>query len=157
MADHDSRMHLALSTTAQLIVALNFFIGKPLTVLLAGLALNTHGSFVKGFTPFRVGVAGFDFNFRFNAPPILNDPCFFNSPAATASKPSTAPFTSFGFNPTVSATEAYAPETVIAPDFFAALAFMAFMAFIAFIAFMAFMADIAFIGTTMINGNYEVR
>ena len=30
----------------------------------AGLALRTHGSFVKGLTPLRVGVAGFDFNFK---------------------------------------------------------------------------------------------
>merc|ERR1711879_210700 len=61
----------------------NFFIGSALTVLDAGFALKTHGSFVNGFTPFRAGVAGFDFSFKFSMPAILNDPVFFSSPAAT--------------------------------------------------------------------------
>merc|ERR1719245_2067518 len=117
---------------SQLINSFNFFIGKTLTVLDAGFALNTQGSFVNGFTPFRAGLAGFDFNFKFNAPPILKDPFFFNSLAASVSKPSTAPFTSLAFKPAVSATEAYAPLTLSAPDFIAP----AFIAFIAFIAFM---------------------
>merc|ERR1719373_1092074 len=154
-ADHDSCGSLALTTAAQLTISLNFFMGKPLTVLLAGFALNTHGSFVKGLTPFRAGVAGLLLSFRLRQPPILKDPCFLSSPAATASRPSTAALTSFPFNPAVSATAAYPPETVKAPDVFA-LAFMAFMAFMAFIAFIAFMADMAFIGKTIfqkVHGN----
>merc|ERR1719378_1841702 len=75
-------------------------------VLDAGLALKTHGSFVKGFTPFLAGVAGFFF--KFNAPAILKLPFFFNSSAATATMPSTTPFTSFAFRPVASATALYA-------------------------------------------------
>merc|ERR1719373_1363279 len=149
-ADHDSYWRFAFTTAPQLIISLNFFMGKPLTVLLAGFALNTHGSFVKGLTPFRAGVAGLLLSFRFRQPPILKDPCFLSSAAATASKPSTAALTSFPFKPAVSATAAYPPETVKAPDVFA-LAFMAFMAFMAFIAFIAFMADMALIGKTMFS------
>merc|ERR1712157_350412 len=124
---------LARNTAAQLIISLNFFMGKPLTVLLAGFALNTHGSFVKGLTPFRAGVAGLFLSFRLTQPAILKEPFFLSSAAATPSRPSTAALTSFDFNPAVSATAAYAPVTVRAPDVFA-LVFMAFMAFIAFIA-----------------------
>merc|ERR1719254_226667 len=136
----------ARSTADQLTISLNFFMGKPLAVLLAGFALNTHGSFVKGLTPFRAGVAGLLLSFRLRQPPILKDPCFLSSPAATASKPSTAALTSFPFNPALSATAAYPPETVEAPDVFA----------LAFIAFIAFMADMAFIGKTIfskVHGN----
>merc|ERR1711862_870515 len=127
-------------------MALNFFIGKPFTVLEAGFALNTQGSFVKGFTPLRAGVAGFDFNFKFNTAPILNDPAFFNSAAAKVNKPSTTPFTSFGFKPVVSATALYAPVAVMAPDFIAG-ALIAFIAFIAFISFIAAAAFIVFMAT----------
>merc|ERR1712003_599919 len=134
----------ALTTAAQLTISLNFFMGKPLTVLLAGFALNTHGSFVKGLTPFRAGVAGLLFSFRLRQPPILKDPCFLSSPAATASRPSTAALTSFPFNPALSATAAYPPETVKTPDAFA-------LAFIAFMAFIAVMADMAFIGKAMFS------
>merc|ERR1711866_13844 len=87
---------------AQLIISLNFFIGKALTVFDAGLALKTHGSFVNGFTPFRAGVAGFFLSFRFNTPASLNEPLFFNWSAATATMPSTTPLTSFAFRPVVS-------------------------------------------------------
>merc|ERR1712203_223725 len=88
---------------SQFTIDLNFFIGNPLTVLDAGFALNTQGSLVNGFTPFRAGVAGFDFNFKFNAPPILKDPFFFSSLAANVNKHSTAPFTSLAFKPADSA------------------------------------------------------
>merc|ERR1712014_79357 len=143
-ADHDSCRQLALTTAPQLIISLNFFMGKPLTVLLAGFALNTHGSFVKGLTPFRAGVAGLFFSFRLTQPAILKEPFFLSSPAATASRPSIAALTSFDFNPAVSATAAYPPVTVRAPDVFA-------LVFMAFIAFMAFMADMAFIGKTIFS------
>merc|ERR1712107_793210 len=63
------------------------------------LALKTQGSFVNGFTPFRAGVAGFDFSFRFSMPAILNEPVFFNSVAATPNIASTAPFTADVFKP----------------------------------------------------------
>merc|ERR1712087_1081464 len=89
----------------QLIISLSFFIGRALTVLLAGLALKTHGSFVKGLIPLRAGRAGFFFNFRFNAPASLKEPFFFNWSAATVTIPSTTAFTSFDFNPVVSAME----------------------------------------------------
>merc|ERR1711976_1086341 len=149
-ADHDSCWRFAFTAAPQLIISLNFFMGKPLTVLLAGFALNTHGSFVKGLTPFRAGVAGLFFSFRLTQPATLKDPCFFSWAAATASRPSTAAFTSFGFKPAVSATAEYPPETVIAPEVFA-FAFMAFVAFMAFMAFIAFMADMAFIGKTIFS------
>merc|ERR1719247_2473918 len=89
----------------QLIISLSFFIGKARTVLLAGFALKTHGSFVKGLTPFRAGLAGFFLSFMFNAPASLNDPFFFNCSAATLTMPSITAFTSFCFKPQVSATE----------------------------------------------------
>merc|ERR1712176_389966 len=74
---------LALKTL-QFTISFSFFIGKALTVLDAGFALKTHGSFVNGFTPFLAGVAGFFFSLRFNAPASLKEPFFFNSPAAIA-------------------------------------------------------------------------
>merc|ERR1712187_690106 len=83
----------------------NFFIGRALTVLDAGLALKTHGSFVKGLTPLRAGVAGFDFNFKLSAPAILKEPDFFSWSAATPTKASITPFTSFDFKPVVSETD----------------------------------------------------
>merc|ERR1719231_1369164 len=129
----------------QLIISFSFFIGKPFTVFEAGLALNTHGSFVNGFTPLRAGVAGFTFNLRLMKVPNLNLPPFFSCCAAKVTTPSIAPLTSFGFEPIVSATELYAPETVIAePVFLAGLAFIAFFA--PFIAAGAFFAAVAFIG-----------
>ena len=57
---------------------------NTLTVCDAGFALDTHGSFVNGFTPLRAGVAGFSFSVKFNMPPILNEPFFFSCSAATA-------------------------------------------------------------------------
>merc|ERR1712072_1140715 len=51
--------------------------GRARTVLLAGFALKTHGSLVRGFTPLRAGRAGFFFSFRFNAPASLKEPFFF--------------------------------------------------------------------------------
>merc|ERR1712151_564982 len=62
---------------AQFTSSLSFFIGSAFTVLEAGLALKTQGSFVNGFTPLRAGVAGFDFSFRLSMPAILNEPVFF--------------------------------------------------------------------------------
>merc|ERR1719379_210675 len=98
---------------AQFTISLNFFIGNALTVFDAGLALKTHGSFVKGFTPFLAGVAGFFLSFRLSAPASLKAPFFSNSPAATATMPSMTPFTSFAFRPVVSATALYAALAVI--------------------------------------------
>merc|ERR1712093_318614 len=77
----------------QLMASLIFFMAKALTVFDAGLALKTHGSFVKGFTPLRAGVAGFFFNFKLSIPASLKDPFFFNSSAATPRMLSTALFT----------------------------------------------------------------
>merc|ERR1712007_74425 len=109
----------------QLIISLSFCIGRALTVLLAGLALKTHGSLVKGLTPLRAGRAGFFLSFRFNAPANLKEPFFFNRSAATVTMPSTTAFTSFDFNPVVSATEPYACVAVMTP-------LAAFIAFIVF-------------------------
>ena len=57
------------------------------TVLLAGFALKTHGSFVKGLMPLRVGRTVFFFSFRFNAPANFKEPFFFNRSAATVAIP----------------------------------------------------------------------
>merc|ERR1719258_26108 len=92
----------------QLIISLSFFIGRARTVLLAGFALKTHGSLVKGLMPFRAGRAGFFFSFKFNAPASLKEPFFFNWSAATVTMPSTMALTSFDLRPVVSATEPYA-------------------------------------------------
>ena len=51
-----------LSLTTQFTISLNFFIGKHLTILLAGLDLHTQGSLVNGLTHVRAAVAGFFFN-----------------------------------------------------------------------------------------------
>merc|ERR1719327_2611896 len=117
----------------QLIISLSFFIGRALTVFDAGFALKTHGSFVKGFTPFRAGRAGFFLSLRFKAPASLNDPFFLSCSAAISMMPSITAFTSLLFKPVVSATLLYAPLAVMAEP----VAFIAFMAFIAFIATMA--------------------
>ena len=51
-------------------------------VLLAGLDLNTQGSFLNGLTPLRATVARFFFNFMLWTPPSLNLQFFFNSAMA---------------------------------------------------------------------------
>merc|ERR1719326_2000922 len=101
-------------------MSFNFFIGYTFTVLEAGFALKTQGSLVKGFTPFRAGLAGLIFSLRLRALPSLKLPFFFSCCAAKDTTPSIAPLTSFDFNPNVSATELYAAVAVNAP-----LAFMA--------------------------------
>merc|ERR1719183_2935440 len=90
----------------------------------------------------RALVAGLFFSFMFSIPPSLKDPDFFTCSTATPIEASTALFTSFVFNPVVSATDWNTPVFVIAPP-----ALRAFMAF--FIAFMAFIAFIAFIAGMM--------
>ena len=74
----------------QLTISLNFFIGSARTVFDAGFALKTQGSFVKGFTPFLAGDAGFFFSFKFNAPPSLKEPADFNWLAASTKMASNA-------------------------------------------------------------------
>merc|ERR1719311_1791751 len=85
--------------------------------------------------PLRALVAGLFFSFMFSIPPSLKDPDFFTCSTATPMKASTTLFTSFVFNPVVSATDWNTPVCVIAPPAF--IAFIAFMAFIAYIAFIA--------------------
>merc|ERR1719359_2771952 len=93
--------------------------------------------------PLRAFVAGLFFSFMFSMPPSLKEPDFFTCSAATFIIASTTPFTSFVFNPVVSATDWYTPVCVITPPAFIAFIgailafFIAFMAFIAFIAFIA--------------------
>merc|ERR1712048_1352488 len=106
--------------TPQLIISLSFFIGKHLTVLLAGLALKTHGSLVNGFTPLRAGRASFFFNFMLRRPAILKEPFFLSSPAASSMYPVMMDRTTFGFNSLLAATAAYPPDTVMAPPLFMA-------------------------------------
>merc|ERR1712061_434014 len=113
----------------QLIISLNFFIGRARTVFEAGFALNTHGSFVKGLTPFFAGLAGFRFSFMLIAPASLKDPDVLSCAAASAMYASTHSFTCLPFRPVDSPTDAYAPEAVIALDF-ARVAFIAFIAFV---------------------------
>merc|ERR1719258_1457 len=86
--------------------------------------------------PLRAAVAGLFFSFMFSMPASLKEPDFFTCATATPMSVSTTPFTSFVFNPVVSATDWNTPVCVITPRAFMAF-FMAFMAFIAFIAFMA--------------------
>merc|ERR1719326_2846070 len=105
----------------------SFFMASALTVLEAGLALNTQGSLVNGLMPFLAGVAGFFFNFKFSMPASLKLPFFLISPQATLKRASTTPFTCLFFKPLVSATEAMTWVCVTAPDFMA-LAFIAFIA-----------------------------
>merc|ERR1719488_390964 len=111
----------------QLIISLSFFIGSALTVFDAGLALKTHGSFVKGLMPFLAGRAGFFLSLRFKAPASLKEPFFLSCSAAISMMPSMTAFTSLLIKPVVSATELYAPLAVMADP----AAFIAFMAFIA--------------------------
>merc|ERR1712046_500316 len=87
--------------------------------------------------PLRAFVAGLFFSFMFSIPPSLKAPDFFTCSTATPMNASTTPFTSFVFNPVVSATDWNTPVCVIAPPAFIA-ALRAFMAF--FMAFMAFIA-----------------
>merc|ERR1711934_637226 len=95
--------------------------------------------------PLRAFVAGLFFSFMFSMPPSLKEPDFFTCSTATPMNASTTPFTSFVFNPVVSATDWNTPVCVIDPPVF--IAFMAFIAF--FIAFMAFIVFIAFIAGMM--------
>eukprot|EP00403_Amphidinium_massartii_P027295 CAMPEP_0178398736 /NCGR_PEP_ID=MMETSP0689_2-20121128/14924_1 /TAXON_ID=160604 /ORGANISM="Amphidinium massartii, Strain CS-259" /LENGTH=119 /DNA_ID=CAMNT_0020019503 /DNA_START=115 /DNA_END=474 /DNA_ORIENTATION=+ len=74
------------------------------TVLLAGLALKTHGSLVKGWIPLRAAVAGLSLSFIFNMPASLKEPAFFTCVAERLISASTALFTSFLFKPVFSAT-----------------------------------------------------
>ena len=55
------------------------FTGRALTIFLAGLALNTVGSFVNGLIPERSLVAGFLMTTNFAKPGNRNAPFFFNS------------------------------------------------------------------------------
>merc|ERR1711896_15716 len=82
--------------------------------------------------PFLAFVAGLFFNFMLSMPAILKEPHFVTCDTATPMNASTTPFTSFVFNPVVSATDWNTPVCVIAPPAFIA-ALRAFMAF-----FMAF-------------------
>merc|ERR550532_122665 len=83
-AHKQSRKIIKVHQIPQLMASFNFFIGKTRTVLLAGLALKTHGSLVKGLMPLRAGLAGFFFNFMLSTPPNLKAPFFFNSLAANS-------------------------------------------------------------------------
>merc|ERR1719355_450636 len=71
--------------------------------------------------PLRAFVAGLFFSFMFSMPASLKEPDFFTCSAATPMKASTTPFTSFVFNPVVSATDWNTPVWVIP------LAFIAFI------------------------------
>merc|ERR1740124_1028405 len=114
------------SKTAQFTISLNFFIGKHLTVLLAGLALKTQGSLVNGLMPFFAAVAGFFLSFMLSTPPSLNLPFFFSSVAARARYATITPFTTLGLSSTPSATLVKA-ALAVNPDAPAAF-FMAFIA-----------------------------
>merc|ERR1719247_2120679 len=76
--------------------------------------------------PLRAFVAGLFFSFIFSMPANLKEPDFFTCSAATFITASTALFTSFVFNPVVSATDWNTPVCVMAPPVF--IAFMAFIA-----------------------------
>merc|ERR1719326_2099051 len=84
--------------------------------------------------PFFAAVAGLFFSFMLSMPANLKEPDFFTCSTATPMKASTTPFTSFVFNPVVSATDWNTPVCVI-PAFIAFIALIAF--FVAFIAFIA--------------------
>merc|ERR1711985_187024 len=73
--------------------------------------------------PLRAFVAGLFLSFMFSIPASLKEPDFFTCSVATPMNASTTPFTSFVFNPVVSATDWYTPPCVIAPP-----VFMAFIA-----------------------------
>merc|ERR1719275_282372 len=112
----------------QFTMSFSFFIGKTRTVLLAGLALKTQGSLVKGLTPLRAATAGFFLSFMFKTPPSLNLPFFFNSVAANSRYELTTALTFFGFNSVDSATLLKAALIVNPAPPAAFMAFMDFMA-----------------------------
>ena len=99
---HDALVNPKPFMAADFMDAFNVLQAWTRTVLDACVALTACGSFVKGFTPLRAGVAGVFFYFMFSMPANLNAPCFFDCPDATPMVPSTTPFTCFGFKPTVS-------------------------------------------------------
>merc|ERR1719162_316739 len=107
---------------AQFTISLNFFIGRQRTVLLAGFALKTQGSFVNGLTPFLAARAGFFLSFMLRTPPSLNLPFFFNSAAARATYAVMTPFTTFALMPAPSAmlVKAWLAVKPDAPAFFMA-------------------------------------
>ena len=91
-------------------------------VLLAGLALNLHGSVVNGLTYLRTAFACFFFNFMLKTPPKFNLPFFFNSAAANSKSLVSTVRTFTGLSCIDSAICAY-PWLVVRPDapvFFAA-------------------------------------
>merc|ERR1740138_1661458 len=105
--DRPPKLHgCANHLKVQFKVSFNFFMASALTVLEAGLALNTQGSLVNGLMPFFAGDAGFFFSFKFNMPASLKLPFFLISAQATAKRASMTPFTCLPFNPLVSATDA---------------------------------------------------
>merc|ERR1719158_244264 len=105
--DRPPKLHwCAIHLKLQFKATFSFFMASALTVLEAGLALNTQGSLVNGLMPFLAGVAGFFFNFKFNMPASLKLPFFLISPHATLKRAATTPFTCLFFKPLVSATEA---------------------------------------------------
>ena len=59
--------------------SLTAFTGRALMTFLAGLALNTVGSFVNGLMPFRAFVAGFLMTTNFANPGTKNAPVFLSS------------------------------------------------------------------------------
>merc|ERR1719331_736344 len=115
---HKRREKLPVPDAPQLMASFNFFMAKTRTVLDAGLALKTHGSLVKGFTPLRAGVAGFFFSFMFNIPANLKAPFFLSCSAATPMMPSITLLTCFAFNPLLSATDEYTAVAVKAVPVF---------------------------------------
>merc|ERR1719183_2430385 len=112
--------HKILKQTHLEIISLNFFIGRHRTVLLAGLALKTQGSLVKGLTPLRALVAGLFFSFMLRQPPSLKLPFFFNSLAAKSNNPVTTALAAFGLISAPVARALMMAVCVMAP-----LAFMA--------------------------------
>src|SRR6478752_4804700 len=70
------------------------FRGDALTDLLAGLAANSIGSFVKGFTPLRASVAGLFTTDILTKPGMRNSPDSFSSLYPTVAICSMTAFTS---------------------------------------------------------------
>merc|ERR1712188_19696 len=70
--------------------------------------------------PLRAFVAGLFFSFMFSMPATLKEPDFLTCSTATPMNASTTPFTSFVFNPVVSATDCNTPVCVIATPVFMA-------------------------------------
>ena len=92
------------------------------TVLLAGLALKTHGSLVKALILLRAGLVNFFLSFMFSTPSNSKLPVLFSSLAANST--SMTVLTCLGFNSVLYVTAAKA-QVAVKP----ALAFMAFTAF----------------------------